>query len=77
MLHSSTSAPVGSILGFLATSLKPNNSSNGNKPLGKHYPLTKVFQTLLSLDKFQAILIYLHLYLHEYLHMNYLIDFIH
>jgi hypothetical protein len=35
MLQSSTSLPLASILGFLATSLKSNKSSNGTKPLGK------------------------------------------
>jgi hypothetical protein len=35
MLQSSTSLPLALILGFLATSLKSNKSSNGTKPLGK------------------------------------------
>lgn len=35
MLHSSKSALVGYILGFLATSFKSNNSSKGTNPLEK------------------------------------------
>jgi hypothetical protein len=67
MWHSSTSLPLASIFGFLATSLKSNKSSNGTKPLGNtlFFNCKILESTSFSLNSFASILHLFYLHYHS------------